>query len=269
MNNSTSVTALYEGTFSVGLDAKFIPISRNESPREKSLKLSINPFLIKSDNRNYLIDAGLGGFGEGTSCEIIRENLQKEQLTEYDISDIFLSHLHFDHLGGLAEKCNGFWQLTFPDATIWVSKNDWKQAIGKDLYYDEEKTEFLHFLDAKADLNFLSDQEQPYPDISTRTIGGHSQYHQLIVFDDGSQQYMMAGDVIATRGHVNRRFAAKYDYDADRSMELREELTELAYQNEYTILGYHDNEHPVFGLTEKKERKGYTIEAVEEYVPAE
>ncbi len=205
---------------------------------------------------------GIGDFGEDTSTETIKENLEEHELSEYDITDIFLSHLHFDHIGGLAGRSSGFWELTFPDANVWVSKKGWEKVINQEEYYDEEKTKFAHFLDAKANLNFINEEEQPYPEVTVRTIGGHTEFSQVLLFNDGNQKYLMAGDVLATRGEVNRKFAAKYDYDGERSMEIREELTQKAYKENYTIMGYHDSHHPLFNLTEYDEQRGYKIEAI-------
>jgi len=262
-------TPLYEGTFSVGLDKKFVRINRDDPPKKGALKLSINPFLIHTPNRNYLFDTGLGEFGEGTSCDTIRQNLAHYGLSEYDITDIFLSHLHYDHLGGLAEHCNGYWELTFPEARLWVSKKGWEATMGKGTYYDDYKTEFIHFIDAKADLHFLEEKDQPYPEIKVKKIGGHTQFHQALFFESGSHKFLMAGDVIGTSGAVNRKFAAKYDFEPKESMKARRELTQLAYEEGYTLMSYHDNVHPLYRLTDHKKRKGYKIEAVEAHVPSE
>lgn len=253
---------LYEGTFSVGMDKKFHRIERDESPAKGALKISLYPFLIKYGDKNILFDVGIGDFGEGTSTDIIKENLESKGLTEYDITDVFASHLHYDHIGGLAGRSSGYWELTFPDAKIWVSGNAWKKVMGLEEYYDDEKTEFVHFLDARANLQFLEEEEQPYPEIKVKKIGGHTEYSQVLIFNDGQQKFLMAGDVLATRGEVNRKFAAKYDYDAKQSMKARKELTQIAYQEGYTIMGYHDSDHPLFKLSEYNEQQGYKIEPI-------
>jgi glyoxylase-like metal-dependent hydrolase (beta-lactamase superfamily II) len=258
--HTTTVAALYEGTFSVGLDKKFIRIGRDDKPNKGALKLSLNPFLIQTPDRNLLIDAGLGEFGENTSCETIKKHLDEHGLTELDITDIVLSHLHYDHMGGLAERCDGFWELTFPDAKLWVSGPGWKEAIAKETWYDETKTEFLHFLDAKADLHFLEGDQQIYPDLRVECIGGHTQYHQAIYLEREEIKVIMAGDVIGKRSGINRKFAAKYDYDPQQSITARQKLTKEAYEGGYLLLGYHDNHHPIFKLIDYQEKKGYTLE---------
>ncbi|MDZ7717137.1 MAG: MBL fold metallo-hydrolase [Balneolaceae bacterium] len=259
---------LYQGTFSVGLDKKFNRINRNDPPSKGALKISLNPFLIQTNKRNYLFDVGIGDFGEDTNTEQLIESLSKFGLSEYDITDIFASHLHYDHIGGLAGKSSGYWELTFPEANIWVSKNGWDKVMGLEEYYDDEKTEFAHFLNAKANFQFLDEEDQPYPEISVKKIGGHTEFSQVLLFDDGDNKYLMAGDVLATRGEVNRKFAAKYDFDAKKSMEARRELLKKAYEEDYTIMGYHDSHHPLFNLTDYSEDKGYTIKDLEVHVPA-
>ena len=259
---------LYEGTFSVGTDKKFNRIGRDDPPARGALKISLNPFLIKTSERNYLIDVGIGGFGEDTGTDTIKENLGEHGVADYEITDIICSHLHYDHIGGLAGRSSGFWELTFPDAKLWVSGNAWQKAIDKDTYYDDEKTQFLHFLDAKADLHFLEDEDRPYPELSVEKVGGHTEFSQVIWFDDGDTRYMMAGDVLAVRGEVNRKFAAKYDYDPERSMEVRKQILKKAYQEEYIIMGYHDSHHPLFRLSDYNEQQGYTIEHITADVPS-
>lgn len=267
-SNKTYVAALYEGTFSVGLDKKFNRISRDDKPAKGALKISLNPFLISTSERKYLFDCGIGEFGEDTGPHVIRENLEQHGLTEFDITDVVCSHLHYDHIGGLANKENGYWELTFPEAKIWVSKKGWEKVMGKEVFYDEEKTEFVSFIDAKADLHFLDDEDEVYPELKVEKIGGHTEFHQVLLFDDGNEKFMQAGDVIATRSQVNRKFAAKYDFDPKVSQQQRERLAKMAFDKGYIILGYHDDSSPIVKLTGHDEKTGYTTEPVESYVPS-
>lgn len=271
--NQHFTTALYEGTFSVGLDKRFNRIDRDQKPQKGALKISINPFLIHSTDKNILIDAGLGEFGEDTSCQTIISNLAEHDIEPFEVTDILLSHLHYDHMGGLAGRENGYWELTFPDARLWVSKPGWQKIMEMDVYHDSRKTEFIHFLDAQAEICYLNGNEDEEEDedkneelpqsLKTETIGGHTEDHQAIFFDDGQQKCIMAGDVLATRGHVNRKFAAKYDFDAQQSIRARNRLLKKAYAHNYTLLGYHDNQYPIFRLTGFDDKKGYSIKAVE------
>lgn len=260
----TTVFPLYEGTFSVGLDKVFHPIDRNGKPEKNALRVAIHAFLVKSDKKNFLIDTGLGEFGRGTSIDTILGHLADLDVAPEDISDIFLSHLHFDHLGGLAHRKYGFWQLTFPFAKIWLSKRELDKILALKVYYDEEKTEFMWFLNAHADFHFYEENHKPYPEFEIVEIGGHTEFSVAIFYSDESSRFMMAGDVLPTKGHVNQKFAAKYDFDPKCSVQARKELAMRAYEEKRLVLAYHSSETALFRLTDFSESTGFQIESVTE-----
>lgn len=249
---------LCEGTFSVGSDKRFNRIGRNEPPQKGALKLSINPFLIRGDERNFLFDAGLGEFGEQTSVGTITGNLERQGLQREDITDIFLSHLHYDHFGSLATFESGYPKLTFPSARLWVSGRAWEKMRSLDgATKDEQKRRLFHFLDTYADLRLLDTEEQPYPEIRVREIGGHTEHSQLLFYESGNHRYMMAGDVIGRMSSVKRKYTVKFDFDPERSMRMREELKCLAWEEKYVIMAYHETEFPLFRIADHDSKLGY------------
>lgn len=258
------VTPLYEGTFSVAIDKVFRRIDKGDPPNKNALKLSINPFLIKDDERNILFDAGLGDLlGLDTSIDTLLENLEQQSVSDFEITDVFLSHLHFDHMGGLAHQKNGYWELTFPDATVWVSEGGWKKLTGSIEDQDERKKDFFHFIDSHANLEFLpGGDSSPIANIRVKTIGGHTEHHQALYYENGDDKYVMAGDVIGTRGAINRNYAAKYDFEPKQSMKMRQEIQELSWNEGHIIMAYHETDHPLFRLTDYDEKKGYKIENI-------
>lgn len=264
MKNRPRVSALYEGTFSVGTDKVFHRIDKKDPPGKGSLKLSINPFLIEDENRNILFDAGIGDlFGDDTSIDTILENLAEHSLSDYEITDIFISHLHFDHMAGLANRKNGFWELTFPEASIWVSEGGWNRLRKNIDNNSDDEIDFFHFLDSKADLKFLSENESPITKVRVEQIGGHTKFHYALFYENGDHKYLMAGDVMGTKGALNRVYKAKYDEDPDQSMKKREELQKLAYEEGYTIMTYHETNSPLFKLVSYDDSKGYKLENVQ------
>src|SRR5690625_297703 len=144
---SVSIHPLYEGTFSVGTDKIFHPIAKTDRPHSGALKVSFHPLHIKSEGRNILFDAGIGDlFGGETSNQTMYKNLEKQNLPNLDITDIFVSHLHFDHFAGVANRDNGFWELTFPNATLRVSEGDCRDLTENASELDEYRQELLLFL---------------------------------------------------------------------------------------------------------------------------
>lgn len=272
-----SVHALREGVFSVGLDRAFNPIAPTDPPARGALKLSINPFLIRipasqgQASRNILLDAGLGEFSEGGSVQALRDNLAVHGLTEYDITDILLSHLHYDHMGGLAHREHGFWELSFPEATLWANRQEAEKALAKEVFYDDEKTEFLHFIANRANLELIDPGAGPFPGFESEIIGGHTEFSLAWSFTlstpdrqipTRSQRFIMAGDVIGSKGALLRKYAAKYDFDAEMGMQARESLKKRAFDEGLILLAYHDTESPLMRLTDYHANSGYEIDPV-------
>ncbi len=262
--NKEFVSALYEGTFSVGSDHSFKPIDKDDDPDKGALKLSLNPFLIKTSDRVILIDSGAGDFANEPHFPIMQENLAEFGLTEYDVTDIILSHLHSDHIGGLAYKENGHFEMSFQDATIHVSGKEWEKMRDADIQ-DDHLSLFFTYLDTFGEFNFLDDGDSPLPGITVEEIGGHTEFHLAIFADINDVGYVMAGDVLGTKGAINRKYAAKYDFDGKQSMKMREYLTKRAYEENRIFMCYHETYTPLFKLTSFDNKKGYTTESVTDY----
>ena len=258
-----TISALYEGTYSVGIDKIFNKIDRNDPPAKGALKLSINPFLIQDQDHTILFDVGIGDLlSEESSIDAILNNLSEHSITEYDVTDIFISHLHFDHFAGLANRKSGYWDLTFPDASIWVSEEGWKDLNDTLDNKPDDLQELIHFLNMRADMRFLKDGSNPIPPVRIEEIGGHTEHHLALFYKNGDHRYVMAGDVLGRRIAVNKNFLAKFDYNPKQSMEARNRLKELACSDGYTIMAYHETDYPLFKLVDYKSKDGYTIENV-------
>ncbi len=258
-----TVSALYEGTFSVGIDKIFNKIDRNDPPAKGALKLSMNPFLIQDPEHTILFDVGTGDLlSEKTSIDSILNNLSKHSITEHDITDIFISHLHFDHFAGLANRKSGYWDLTFPNAVVWVSEGGWGKLNDSLDDKPDDYQELVHFLNMRADVQFVEDGSNPIPPVTIEKIGGHTEHHLALLYKNGDHRYLMAGDVLGRRSAVNNNFLAKFDYNPKQSMEARNRLMELAYNEKYTIMAYHETDYPLFKLVEFSSKEGYTIENV-------
>lgn len=242
--SGSEVYALHEGTFSVGLDKKFVRLEPDQPAGKGALRIALNPFLIRNDDRTMLLDCGLGDFGEESHIPWLLDNLHKQGVEPDEVTDLFLSHLHFDHIGGLANRLNGYWELTFPSARIWLSGEEFAK-LKKLGQKDVLKEQFVDFVEIHADLNLVKDGDEPFPGVRTQVIGGHTEFSLAWYFDFGDLRLLNAGDVIGTKSALTRRYAAKYDFDGKESQQRRDELLKFAHEREFTILAYHDTKEPI------------------------
>jgi glyoxylase-like metal-dependent hydrolase (beta-lactamase superfamily II) len=238
------IHALYEGTFSVGWDKAFHPIERDGKAAQGALKISLNPFLIQTRTDAVLIDCGLGDYGIRSHIPILERNLQAHGLTPADISAVICSHLHWDHIGGLAHRKDGSWTATFPNASVWMCGAEWDKVRFR-TGEEDVKRDFIDALESVVDVRFLRDGDSPRDGITTEVIGGHTEHSLGIWLDLPGMRYLMAGDVIGTRGSLARRYAAKYDFDGRRAQEQRDRLSRICVQEGFGLLCYHDNHMPV------------------------
>lgn len=238
------IHALYEGTFSVGWDKAFHPIGRDGKAAAGALKISLNPFLIQTRTDAMLIDCGLGDYGITSHIPILTRNLAGHGLSPADITAVVCSHLHWDHIGGLAHQQDGGWKATFPNATVWMCGDEWEK-VRRQTGEEDVRREFIDALESNTDLQFLRDGDSPMDGVGVEVIGGHTEFSLGIWLDLPGVKYLMAGDVMGTRGSLTRRYAAKYDFDGRKAQEQRDRLSRICVRDGFGLLCYHDNHVPI------------------------
>ena len=260
------IAALYEGTYAVGLDGRFNPIQSSESPKRGTIKLAVNPFLIKQDSFTALIDAGLGPFGPHDHHAMMMSNLALHNVDPPEIQHVYCSHLHTDHIGGLLHERFGTFDLTFPNATIWLSGRDWKQFVQRaDEKQREETLRWAHYLETYGELRFVEETSPEPKSITMETIGGHTEFHQAILYEGNGEKAMMLGDVLGRVSAINHNFKAKFDFDGPKSQKMRDHYLQKAWQEGYFILTYHSSKGAIASLVDYDTNKGYNIDQIEHH----
>ncbi len=263
------IAALHEGTFSVGDDGRFMPIAAGEKPKKGEFKLGINPFLIRNGTFSALIDAGLGPFnGHSTDHHtLVTKNLERHKCTPEDIQHVYCSHAHLDHIGGLLTERYGTYDLTFPNAVIWLSGRDWQRFVEEADNNDEQAVlRWAIFLETHADLRFIENHTPEQDFITMKTIGGHTEFHQGIFYHNGNEKAMMLGDVLGRPEAINRKFTAKFDFDGKQSQKKRDIYLRKALEEKYFILTYHGCHGAISILKSYDEKKGYEVEQIKSEV---
>lgn len=233
------VFTLSEGSYSVDVSKKFIPFDPskdNPKDRPASLFISVQPFLVKLEHHLILIDTGLGYSDENGEL-ILHQNIKKTGFNPDDIDLVLMSHLHFDHSGGMVHHLNNKMELSFPNATYVIQRGEWETAFSsKSSSYH---TDIFDFIQRNAQIHFIESSGKLTPEINFELTGAHCPYHQVFLIDDGEDKVFFGGDVLPEPEELLRKFIAKYDYDGRKAMELREEFGIKAAQENWKCLFYH------------------------------
>ncbi len=234
------IFALGEGSYSVDSTKQFIPfnpLTDNFRDRPGSLFIHVNPFLVKTDRDLIVFDSGLG-LKDANGELIIHQRIREAGFAPGEVSLVLQSHLHYDHTGGLVVERNGQLEPSFPQALHVVQKGEWEKALsGTSTSYRAPIFEALR--DKGVKIEYVEGSGEIRPGIHYELSGGHTQYHQVFLIEEGDQKCFFGGDELPEPEQLLRKFAAKYDYDGRRAMELREEYGQKAAAENWVCLFYH------------------------------
>jgi len=230
---------LYEGSFSVDQSKKFIPFDpavHEAKDRPASLFIYVQPFLIDTGRDLILLDTGLG-YSDNQGNFLLHQHIRNAGYEPGDVSLVLMSHLHFDHAGGMVRYVEGKMEVSFPNAEYVIQRGEWELAYSKpSLSY---KTEIFDVLQRSNSIHFVEGNGQLNEQISYQVSGGHTQHHQVFTIRTPDDTFFFGGDVLPEPEQLIRRFAAKYDFDGRHSMAMREEYGKEAASNDWICLFYH------------------------------
>lgn len=264
-----------DGGAMFGVVPKTIWEKTNPADERNLIEMGMRSLLIEDGKKLILIDCGLGDkqnekfFGHYSlyGNDSLENNLKKYGFVKDDITDVFLTHLHFDHCGGAIEwnDDKSGYRTAFKNAEFWTNENHWKWATEPN---PREKASFLpeniQPIKESGQLRFL-----PLP--STGNYGFAPDLKMDVIFVDGHTEKMMlpvvqyqektivfAADLIPTTGHVPLVYVMGYDTRPLLTLEEKEKFLKLCVDNEYLLFLEHDAHHELVSL--KMTDKGVRID---------
>lgn len=242
------IVALDEGAFTIDRTKRFIPFNLEEDDLQQrpkgSLLVEIQPFLVITSKDILLLDTGLG-FTDDEGKLQIHNNLARHGINPSDISKVLMSHLHNDHSGGLAFPNKKI--AAFENATYYINKKEWEFALQQDsLSYNSAN---FKFLERYRNVEFTDDYGIIDDYIQYEVTGAHCPYHQAFKITEEDETIFFGGDVAPQLQQMKSRFKAKYDFDGEKSMKLRQEWWQLGEREKWTFLFYHDIKNPTFSFS--------------------
>jgi len=227
--------------------------SRSHSPDERNrIRLAMRCLLIEGHGRRVLVDVGAGHKLSPKLVDIYRLEHQEHTLERAlaaaglepgDITDVILTHLHFDHAGGATRREGDRLVPTLPAARYYLQRRNLENARRPNLRerasYMEENFEPL--VEAGV-LTTWEGPQSPWPGIEILTAEGHTRGQQLVrVVGGGGALYFLA-DVVPTAAHVRIPFVMGYDMAAIETMAEKTALLDRAAAEQAWVAIEHDPE---------------------------
>jgi glyoxylase-like metal-dependent hydrolase (beta-lactamase superfamily II) len=207
--------------------------------------------LIEDGNRLTLIDNGIGnkqsdkffGFYYLNGDATLDLSLAKLGFHRDDITDVVLSHLHFDHCGGSIEwnKDRTKYQTAFKNATYWNNAEHWQHALDSN---PREKASFLTEnilpIQESGQLKFVQIGNEVAEYMKLPKVYGHTEAMMLPHIQYKGNTVVFCADLIPSIGHLPVNYVMAYDIKPLESMRDRQLFLEQAVKNEYILFFEHD-----------------------------
>jgi glyoxylase-like metal-dependent hydrolase (beta-lactamase superfamily II) len=240
-----------DGGAMFGVVPKVLWSRTNPSDEANRIRLSAQHLILESDSRKIIIDTGMGNKWEDKFKSIYAVNknhsmdsgLKQVGLKREDITDVILTHLHFDHTGGSTVLENGIPVPAFPNAKYHVQKKQYDQATNPS---DKDRASYVKNdfvpLFEKGVLNFISGDEQLDDEIQLIETNGHTFGQQLIKVSDNSNTVLFCADLMPTISHIPLPYVMGYDLQPLVTMEEKKKILALAADENWKLFFGHDPE---------------------------
>jgi glyoxylase-like metal-dependent hydrolase (beta-lactamase superfamily II) len=235
---------------------------------QNRIELALRLLLIKTESKIILVDTGIGDYhdekfesrfgivGKKSPLELA---LQEIGISPQDVTDLVISHLHFDHVGGIGKYVDGKITPILPNATVHLhkehyaySKNPTQRDAGS--FQSEYYEPVIEWYKSNNKLHLIEGmQGSIMPELNFKCSMGHTPF-LLHAYDD---RFIYMADLIPTTNHVHIPWVMGYDISPGVTTNDKTEILPFIEQNKLTMIFEHDPEF--FGSMVVKDAKGNFI----------
>ena len=214
------------------------------------IQMVTRSLLVVSNERKIIIDTGNGDKWDDKNRSRYNIDLDKinlsSSLEKYgfipaDITDVFCTHLHFDHAGGNTSIEDGKIVPTFPNATYWIHQDNWDLANSPS---EKDRGSYLaenwSVLAENGMIEYVTDREEFLPGIEIMLTYGHTigMMHPLI--KDGDNTVFYAADIFPMAAHVPLAWVMAYDLNPVQTIKEKRSLLPTMVDKNWTVFFEHD-----------------------------
>lgn len=259
-----------------GVVPKTIWQRTNPADANNLIDIAARCLLVEDGDKLTLIDTGMGhkqsdqffGYYSPWGSFNLEDSVKKAGFSMDEVTDVFLSHLHFDHVGGAVQwnKDRSAYEMAFKNAHFWTNKRHWDWATKPNA---REKASFLKEnllpIEAAGQLRFLRDNTQVVERASDFNFevfyaDGHTEKQMLPMIQYQGKTLVFMGDLLPTTGHIPLPYVMGYDTRPLLTLKEKAYFLDLAATHGYYLFLEHDAHHEV--ITVKHTEKGVRLDQV-------
>jgi glyoxylase-like metal-dependent hydrolase (beta-lactamase superfamily II) len=264
-----------DGGAMFGVVPKAIWQKTNPADANNMCTWAMRCLLIEDGNRLLLIDNGIGNkqdekfrghfYLHGDAS--LEGSLRQLGFSSADVTDVFLTHLHFDHCGGSVQReADGTLRVAFPNATFWSNQAHWDWAVTPNV---REKASFLkeNILPIQESgqlrfINSVAEGLEALPQFSDLIFAdGHTEKMMVPVLNYKGRKLAFMADLLPSTGHIPLPYVMGYDMRPLQTLAEKEDVLRRAADENWVLLLEHDsvNEACTVQHTEKGVRLKETL----------
>jgi len=250
-----------DGGAMFGVVPKTIWNKINPADENNLCSWALRCLLIEDGDRLILVDNGNGDKQDAKffshyhlhGDDTLEKSLAKYGFTKDDITDVFLTHLHFDHCGGSIKREGDKLVPNFPNATFWSNKEHWEWAVNPN---DRERASFLKEnilpIEESGKLKFVEvaqgKENKPgktkfSENISVRFVNGHTQAMMLPQINYNGKTVVFMADLLPSAGHIPLPYVMAYDMHPLITLNEKKSFLKEALEKDYILFFEHDRVH--------------------------
>ncbi|MDG2195132.1 MAG: MBL fold metallo-hydrolase [Polaribacter sp.] len=240
-----------DGGAMFGVVPKSIWQRTNPADANNLISMSMRCMLIEDGDRLTLVDTGLGskqsdkffGYYDLFGDFSLDASLSKLGFHRDDITDVFLTHLHFDHCGGAIQwnASKTGYEPAFKNAKFWSNQHHWEWAINPN---PREKASFLkeniNPIQESGQLNFIGNNAKNNLGFDVLFMDGHTEKQMLPKLTYQDKTIVFMADLLPTVGHIPLPYVMGYDTRPLLTIKEKADFLNLAADNDYYLFLEHD-----------------------------
>jgi glyoxylase-like metal-dependent hydrolase (beta-lactamase superfamily II) len=242
-----------DGGAMFGVVPKALWAQKHDADESNRIVLALNCLLARGEDRVVLVDCGMGELWSGNEAEryglerpegTLLDDLSRKGVDPGEVTDLVLTHLHFDHAGGMVRPDGS---LAFPRARHWIQGQHLRWA--KDPTDRDRRSfrkEILAAIEsAGCDLEVVDGAAEILPGIEVLPVHGHTPGQQLVLVGEMERgRLLYAGDLVPYASQIHLPWIMAFDLNPLLTLQEKRETLSRAVFEEWVLLFEHDEQIP-------------------------